>query len=396
VGGVLLTLPIHGPLVTIVVPAYNEASRLRRLYRRIHTALIGVPCRWEVVLVDDGSEDGTARAWRELMAHDARLGLVELCRNFGKEPALLAGFTHARGDVVVPMDADLQDPPEVIARFLLRWREGFDIVYGVRLDRDDPCWKRVCAWLFYQLLNRLARLEIPAHAGDFRLLDRRVVDRLCALPEVDRFTRGLYHWVGGRTCAVPYHRPARSGAHRYRFAQSLDQAVSALSFCATPVRGVCLLGVALLLGGVVLTLAQLHASAATSLAQLLWAHGLLSCALPVCSCGLLGLYLEGVLREVKQRPSYLVARASGAVRHGAQEETAARSRERRGGARAAVVVAPRGAATVLALDAPLALPPAPLVRVALEAPGPRRGRAQPLGAAPRMAARVAPALAPPT
>ncbi|HEX3133746.1 MAG TPA: glycosyltransferase, partial [Planctomycetota bacterium] len=257
--------------------------------------------------------------WSAMMDADDRLGLVVLARNFGKEPALMAGLAHATGDVVIPMDADLQDPPEVIAHFLEQWRAGYDTVYGVRRCRRDPLWKRVSARAYYWVLKRLSCLQILENAGDFRLLDRSVVDRLLALPEVDRYTRGLYQWVGGRTIGVPYDRPARAGdERRYRLTASIDQAIAGLSFTDVPLQASFVLGL------------SVSAAALLYLVYCLVCH---LCGVPMAwgwaslislvsflggvqliSVGVLGLYLGRVFREVKRRPAFLIAEALGAVR----------------------------------------------------------------------------------
>lgn len=181
--------PNARPLITVVVAARDEEAALSLTLPRIRTELDATGCPWEVLLVDDGSRDRTVAIWRGLMAEDARLGLVRFTRYFGKEAALMAGLAHARGGVVIPMDADLQDPSELIHDFMELWRQGWDMPYGLRRDRAESRTKRWCAWLYYRRLNALSLLEIPLDAGEFRLLDRAVVDDVLRLPEVDATPR---------------------------------------------------------------------------------------------------------------------------------------------------------------------------------------------------------------
>jgi len=238
------------PLISILIPTLNERASFDTLYSRLTAVLRTLGCPYELILIDDGSTDGSADAWAALRERDARLGLVRLTRNFGKEAALLAGIRQAQGDVVIPVDADLQDPPEVIPEFIARWRDGFDVVYGVRQQRDDPTWKRLAAQSYYRLLGGFSTLRIPADAGDFRLLDRTSVQRLISLPEADRYTKGLYTWIGGKQCAVPYHRPARQhGDTQQSLGKLLSLALDGLTgFTESPLRVLLWTGILICLG----------------------------------------------------------------------------------------------------------------------------------------------------
>lgn len=312
------------PLLSIVVPVFNEQERLPALYGALRRALEALPCRWEVILVDDGSQDASVAVWQGCMARDPRLSLVRLTRNFGKEPALVEGLRHARGDAVVPMDADLQDPPAVLEAFLLQWQRGHDMVYGVRRQRADPWWKRWSAAWFYAALRRWGRIAIPPAAGDFRLLDRTVVDRLLALPEVDRFTRGLYALVSARPCAVAYDRPARADGRRYRLGASIDQAVASLSFTDAPLQAVVALGLGCcLLGGGALGALGIAwlSGAATGWGWWGAAGSAVVVGVQLGAIGLVGLYAGRVLREVKRRPAALVAAVEGPIAATAAEAT---------------------------------------------------------------------------
>ena len=185
------------PVLSVVVPAYNEAPVLRAFIARTSRALDATGLPWEIVFADDGSTDATAEMIRVMHDTDPRIALVSLSRNFGKEIAMTAGLDHARGQAVVVIDADLQDPPELIGEFVRRWREGYDVVYARRTEREgETTLKRATAHLFYRLMNRVADRPIPADVGDFRLMSRRAVDSLLRMRERHRFMKGLYSWVG--------------------------------------------------------------------------------------------------------------------------------------------------------------------------------------------------------
>lgn len=301
------------PLLTVVIPALDEADAIDPLLTRLRPALAATGVRWEVVLVDDGSRDATRARWRECMATDPRLGLVGLTRTFGKEAALLAGLAQARGDAVVPIDADLQDPPELIHAFLARWRDGYDVVYGLRTARADPAWKRLTARWYYRLLRRLAVIDIPAEAGDFRLLDRTAVDDLLRLPECDRYTKGLSAWIGRRQCPVPYERPPRvAGRPRQSLPRLIDLAIAGIAgFTASPLRLLFYLGslvsaAALLYGATWLVLFLAGTVPSVPGYPSLLCFILLFGGLNLAALGLLGEYLARIHREVKRRPAYLI------------------------------------------------------------------------------------------
>ncbi|HYE08119.1 MAG TPA: glycosyltransferase family 2 protein [Planctomycetota bacterium] len=308
------------PLISVVIPALDEADGLERLHRELGAALETLACPWEVILVDDGSRDATAQVWRGLMARDRRLGLVSLTRNFGKEAALVAGFARSRGDVVVPLDADLQDPPAVIGEFLARWRAGYDVVYGVRRSRRDPLWKRCAAAAYYRLIGRLADVEIPRGAGDFRLIDRAAIDDLMRLPETCRYTKGLFAWVGRSSCAVAYDRPARAaGAPKQHLGKLVTLAIDGITgFSPAPLHGLLWLGAVACLGAVgyaaFLVIHRLTGGAtvpgyASTLCLILFFGGL-----NMAGIGLIGEYVARIYREVKRRPLYLERTVEGAVR----------------------------------------------------------------------------------
>lgn len=309
--------PCHGrvenPLVSIVVPVFNEQEALGRFVDSTRGVLVAQGVRYEMLFVNDGSVDETLARLMTLSDSDSRIRVVGLSRNFGKEIALSAGIDHAKGDVVIPMDVDLQDPPELIPSFLERWRSGYDVVYGVRtLRSSDAFSKRTTAVWFYRLFNRLSRLKIPENAGDFRLLDRRVVDVLKQMPERNRFMKGLYAWVGFRSTAVPYERPARSaGESKWNHWGLWNLALDGLvSFSTLPLR------IWSYIGGMVALLSFAYGSYivlrtfffgidfpgyASLFTAVLFLGGL-----QLLSIGVIGEYLGRLFIEIKGRPLYVV------------------------------------------------------------------------------------------
>jgi glycosyltransferase involved in cell wall biosynthesis len=206
------------PTISVVVPAFNEVSGLDVFHGRLVRALAGLE-GWEVVYVNDGSTDGTLPVMEALHRADDRIGLVSLSRNFGKEIAMTAGLDHAAGDAVVVIDADLQDPPELIPELVAQWRSGFDMVYAKRRSRAGESWaKRGTAAIFYRLIQRMGDLKLPEDTGDFRLMSRRVVDAVRQLREQHRFMKGLFAWVGYPTTYVLYDREPRcSGVSKWSY-----------------------------------------------------------------------------------------------------------------------------------------------------------------------------------
>jgi polyisoprenyl-phosphate glycosyltransferase len=229
---------VHSPSVSCIVPAYNEAQNLPRLMPVLIDALRALTDRWEIVIVDDGSRDATLQSLGPWL-HEPGVICLALSRNFGKEAALGAGLDYARGEVVVTMDADLQHPVEMLEPMLRRWREGWDMVYAVRRDRsEESMFKRIGTRIFYSLMRLGSSVDIPANAGDFRLMDRAVVDALCALHERTRFMKGLYAWVGYRATAIEFTPPPRfAGRSGYGLRALLSLAASGITaFSNLPLR----------------------------------------------------------------------------------------------------------------------------------------------------------------
>ena len=301
------------PLLSLVVPVFNEEEAVDIFVEAVTRVLDAASLRFEIVFVNDGSRDDTLVHLLDCGERDKRLRTVNLSRNFGKEAALTAGIDNARGDVLVPMDIDLQDPPELIAAFLAKWREGYDVVYGVRAERSsDTHAKRLSAGWFYRIFNMLSPVRIPAHAGDFRLVDRRAVEVLRQLPERNRFMKGLFAWVGFNAVGVPYERPARSAGHsKFNLWHLWNFAVDGLvSFSTTPLRawfyvGVAIAGIAFVYALFIVTRVLLFGIDTPGYASLLIVV-LLMGGIQLLSLGIIGEYLGRLFLEVKGRPIYVV------------------------------------------------------------------------------------------
>lgn len=318
------------PSISVVVPAYNEAANLPLLLRQLTSALAELTERWEIVIVDDGSSDGTALALQSWWLVPGVRGL-RLSRNFGKEAALTAGIDRAEGDVIVLMDADGQHPPELIAPMLAAWREGADMVCAIRQSRqDESLAKRLGTALFYRVTNASSPVPIPAGAGDFRLMDRRVVEALKALPERNRFMKGLYAWVGFETRFVPYTPlPRRIGRSAFSPRRLVRLALTGITaFSNFPLRVWSGIGaaVALLALGYGAWVVIEHVidghpipGWATLVAGMMFFSGV-----QLLSIGILGEYIGRVFDEVKQRPIYVISAEAGRGRV-ARSASAARS-----------------------------------------------------------------------
>lgn len=299
--------------ISIVAPCRNEVEVLPEFLAAMKAALGRLDMNWEIILVDDGSTDGSREAILAAARSDPRIKAVILSRNFGKEAALTAGLDRATGHVVVPIDVDLQDPPEVIATMVAKWREGFDVVHGVRADRgaDSPL-KRLSAIWFYRLYNSMATSAVPPDAGDFRLLDRRVVEAVRRMPERTRFMKGLLGWPGFRQGEVHYERrPRHAGRTKFSYWRLWNFALDGLtSFTTVPLRiwtylGMLVAGSAFLYAAflVVRTLALgVDVPGYASLMVVVLFLG----GVQLVSLGVIGEYLGRTYEEVKRRPIYLV------------------------------------------------------------------------------------------
>lgn len=305
------------PTFTIIAPVYNEIDCLDTLYQRICEVMEQTGELWELILVDDGSTDGSTEKIRQLEANDKRIRKVIFARNFGHQIAVTAGLDYSRGDAVIIIDADLQDPPELILQMIEKWREGYQVVYAQRSEREGETWfKRVTASIFYRTIYRITDVNIPLDTGDFRLLDRKVVDVMNSMRERHRFLRGMSAWVGFKSIGVPYKRAARyAGSTKYPFKKMLKLALTAVtSFSYVPLQiamwlGFISAGISIIAIPVVIILrligSQFFFGQATTLIAVLFLGGV-----QLVSLGILGEYVGRIYDEVKGRPLYIVSEAS--------------------------------------------------------------------------------------
>jgi glycosyltransferase involved in cell wall biosynthesis len=308
------------PLVSIVVPVYNEEEVLEELYRRVSEAMDQIEDPWELILVDDGSVDDSATIIQRLHEQDPRVKGISFSRNFGFQEAVTAGLTYAGGQAVILSDADLQDPPEIIPEMLEKWREGSDVVYGIRAHREGETWfKKLTALVFYRLIRRITNVEIPVDTGDFRLMDRRVVNAILRMPERNRFLRGMVPWVGYEQSGLTYEREARfAGESKFNSVkQMFPFAIDAItSFSYFPLQlatifGFIIAGISLIAIFAVILLRILGPTGelsgqATTLVAVLFLGGV-----QLISLGIIGEYLGRIYDEVKGRPLFLVEKTWG-------------------------------------------------------------------------------------
>ncbi len=313
------------PFVSVVVPCHNEEANIRPLHARLRAVLDAAGLSWELVCVNDGSADGTLPALLRLQAEDRRVRVHDLSRNFGKEAALTAGLDRARGTVMIPLDADLQDPPELIPALIDKWREGFDVVNAVREAREGEGWlKRGSAHLFYRVINRLSAIDIPRDTGDFRLLSRAAVEALRQMPERRRFLKGMFVWVGFPTASLPYRRAGRHAGHSsWTYWRLWNFALEGItSFSQAPLRIASYLGLcvallsmlyALFLVARTITFGNPVSGYPSLMVAILFLGGVQLVAL-----GVIGEYIGRIYEETKQRPVYIIRRSwTGAATDGA-------------------------------------------------------------------------------
>jgi dolichol-phosphate mannosyltransferase len=302
------------PRISVAVSVYNEEDVLPELLRRVRDVLVGIPGGpHEMLFVDDGSSDRTFEILASAAADDPRIVVVSLSRNFGHQAALSAALDHVTGDLIVVMDGDLQDPPEVIPRFLEEQRKGYDVVYAQRVRRKEPWLLRACYFLFYRLIARVSNVRLPLDAGDFGLLSRRVVDRLRAIPEHHRYLRGLRAWVGFRQAGIPVERSERySGESRYGLIRLLRLAFDGIfAFSMAPLRAAAVLGVITIVVSLLFALyaiyVRLLGRSPPGFTALIVAVTLLS-GIQLLFLGVIGEYLGRVYEETKGRPNYVISR----------------------------------------------------------------------------------------
>lgn len=313
--------------LSVVVPFYNEEDGIDLFFNRVIPVLEGLSLRFEIICIDDGSSDRTLSLLRERHQLDARVKVVALSRNFGKDIALSAGMDFASGKAVVPIDADLQDPPELIADMVAKWREGFEVVNARRISREsDSAGKRVSARWFYRIFNMMAERPIPENIGDFRLLDRKAVEAIRSMPERARFMKGIFSWVGFRTTELGYERPARSaGTTKWNFFRLWGFAVDGITaFSTFPLRIWSYLGLLFAVASFCFAMVIIFRTVMfgdpvrgypSLMVVILFLGGV-----QLISLGVIGEYLGRIYEETKRRPLYLVGEL-----HGIEADTSRKS-----------------------------------------------------------------------
>ncbi|MDK2981680.1 MAG: polyisoprenyl-phosphate glycosyltransferase [Chloroflexota bacterium] len=304
------------PVYSVVAPVYNEIGSVAEFYKQVSQVMNSLESTWELVLVDDGSTDGSTDMILKLAAEDEHVQPVIFARNFGHQIAVTAGLDYARGEAVLIIDADLQDPPEVMLDLIAKWKEGYEVVYAVRRKREGESWfKLFTASAFYRVIYRITDVKIPLDTGDFRLLDRKVVDVLCAMRERHRFLRGMASWVGYRQIGVEYDRKERfAGKTKYPLSKMLKLALNAITgFSYFPLQLATYMGftcaaISIIAIPVVIVLRLSNQAAllgqATTLIMVLFLGGV-----QLITLGILGEYIGRIYDEVKGRPLYIVSRA---------------------------------------------------------------------------------------
>jgi glycosyltransferase involved in cell wall biosynthesis len=309
----MMVMSNDGIVLSVAVPIFNELESLPELYRRVTEVMASQSDPWELILIDDGSTDGSREWIGEIAQSDSHVHPVIFARNFGHQVAVTAGLDKCRGEALVIMDADLQDPPEVIPELIEKWREGYEVVYAVRAEREGESWfKKITAAVFYRLINRITDVDIPLDTGDFRLMDRQVIDVLTSMREKHRFPRAMVAWVGFRQTGVKYQRAARfAGETKYPFNKMLRLALNAITgFSYFPLQiatyfGFVSAGISILAIPLVITLRLIGNAAffgqASTLIAVLFLGGV-----QLISLGILGEYIGRLYDEAKDRPLYIV------------------------------------------------------------------------------------------
>lgn len=327
-----MSVPAPGAFtLSVVAPAYNEMETLREFHRRLAAVLDAIPAACEIVYVNDGSSDATIAVMNALRAEDSRVAIVDLSRNFGKEIAMTAGLDHARGDAIIIIDTDLQDPPELIPQLIEEWRNGYDVVYAKRTAREgESALKKATAAVFYRIIQRVSRVRIPEDTGDFRLLSRRAVDALVQLREQHRFMKGLYSWVGFPQKAVLYRRDPRfAGAGKFNYWRLWNFALEGItSFTITPLKVATYVGVVVALFSFLAAALIVYKTLAfgdpvpgypSLMVVILFLGGL-----QLLFIGVMGEYLGRLFNESKRRPLYFLNAYEPAKTLGADQSAAKR------------------------------------------------------------------------
>ena len=300
--------------ISIIVPMHNEAVAMQTFFATLLPILDSLKRSYEILCIDDGSKDNTLHLLKDYSAANPCIKIISFSRNFGKESALTAGLQYASGAVVIPIDADLQDPPEVIPAFIEKWEAGYDVVYGIRQDRSSDSWlKKTTAQLFYGLFNRITPPEVQLDSGDYRLMTRRVVEAVLLLPERDRFMKGIFSWVGFSSIGVPYSRQKRcAGQTSWNYFNLLNFAISGIcSFSTIPLRFWSYLGVfmsfAALLYAVFVAFKKIFYGDPVPGYPSMMVTILFMGGIQLLSLGIIGEYLGRLSKEIKQRPLFIVS-----------------------------------------------------------------------------------------
>ncbi len=307
------TLRPERPSLSIVVPVYNEEEVIDLFIDTVNETLADEVLDIEYVFVDDGSKDNTASLISKRLEAGLKGRLIGLSRNFGKEAALSAGLVHAEGDIAIPIDADLQDPPALIPQMIDAWRQGYDVVYGLRVDRSgDSATKRGTSSAFYSLFNRIAHIHLPSNAGDFRLIDRCVIEALKDMPERNRFMKGLFAWAGFASIAIPYERPPRARGHsKWNYWRLWNFALDGfVGFSSIPLRiwlycGIVIAAFSLFYTVFIIARVMIYGVDVPGYASLMSAV-LFFAGIQLISIGVIGEYVARLFTETKQRPIYIV------------------------------------------------------------------------------------------
>jgi len=318
-GGSVSTIGGTSSLLSVVVPCMNEAEGLQQTHQHIVRVLEQAPVKFEVIYVDDGSTDSTPEILRTVQRNDSRVRVIQLSRNFGHQVAITAGLEHSTGDAVVVIDGDLQDPPEVILEFIAKWSDGYDVVYGVRTERDgESSFKKWSAKAFYRFFSHMSDTRMPLDTGDFRLMDRRVVNAFLSMPERDRFVRGMVSWLGFSQVAVPYHRASRlAGKTKFSLFKMLRFALDGIfSFSILPLRlatwtgfaasGVAVAGIVAILLERFFNVPGLVRGWSSAVIGELFIGGV-----QLVCLGIIGEYVGRIYGETKHRPLYVVRERMG-------------------------------------------------------------------------------------
>ncbi|MFC6332627.1 glycosyltransferase family 2 protein [Paenibacillus septentrionalis] len=304
---------MSGSLISVIVPMYNEEEVIGTTFTRLKEVMDSTGDRYELIFVNDGSKDRSAVIIQELSLQHKEVVLIDFSRNFGHQIAITAGMDYARGDAIIIIDADLQDPPEIMLQMIAKWREGYEVVYGKRIKRKGETWfKKATAKLFYRTLNALTSVDIPTDTGDFRLIDRKVCDVLKGLKEKNRFVRGLISWIGFKQTSVEFVREERfAGVTKYPLKRMIKFALDAItSFSYKPLRIASYIGFTISFVSFIYLLIVLYQRLFTNTTQVGWASivaiNLLFNGIILILLGVIGEYIGRIYEETKNRPLYIV------------------------------------------------------------------------------------------